>query len=164
MRGTRWRISSIATGCRLHLTFEARWGSGVSSFQWAELLQLAETLASQEKASPNEGRRRTVLGRAYYATFNAARIYAASVHGIVLGSNEKSVHTTLWYELSYKPGKVPKLANHGKQLLKLRKHADYDATPVVSEAHMREALTLARLAAQLLNEFNAPAPATPPTS
>lgn len=135
----------------------------MSSFQWVEFLELAETLASQEKASPNEGRRRTVLGRAYYATFNAARAYAARVHGISLGPNEKSVHGTLWHELSFKPGKVPKLANHGKQLLKLRKHADYDATPAVSEAHMREALTLARLAAQLLNEFNAPAPTNPPT-
>jgi hypothetical protein len=136
----------------------------VSSFQWAEFLQIAEALAADGLCAESEGRRRTVIGRAYYATFNAARAYAASVHGIVIGASEGSVHGKLWHELSFKPGKIAKLANHGKQLHTLRKRADYEATPPISARHMAEGLTLAKLAAQLLKEFNTPAaPASPST-
>jgi uncharacterized protein (UPF0332 family) len=124
----------------------------VSSFPWADFLQLAEDLATQADTEQSEAKRRTAVGRAYYATYNAARDYAQS-KGLDVSTKESSAHGKLWNELAFQPGKAPKLANHGRQLLTLRKHADYDATRPLTSAQLNSSLAIARNARQLLQEF-----------
>jgi hypothetical protein len=123
----------------------------VSSFPWADFLQLAEDLAVQASKERSEGKGRTAVGRAYYATYLAARDYAKT-KGIDIATTETSSHGKLWSALAGGPGKLPKLANIGRNLLKLRTHADYFAVPPVTSAHVTSSLAYARNAKQLLGE------------
>lgn len=115
-------------------------------------MKVAEALAAEAKQDGSEGKRRSAISRAYYATFNPARDYAQSALGIEFKATEGSLHGKLWHELSYQPGKAARLANQGKRLLKLRKASDYDGSPAVLDAHVTESLGLARNAAELLAE------------
>jgi uncharacterized protein (UPF0332 family) len=133
----------------------------VSSFTWAEFLRVAEALASEAQKDGSEGKRRSALSRAYYATFNAAREYASQKWNFTVKPGEGSAHGKLWNELSFKPGKDAKLASQGKQLLKMRKEADYDKSPPVVDAQVTNGLCIARNAAQLLAELQSPPPPPP---
>lgn len=135
----------------------------MSSFIWAEFLRVAEALASEAQQDGSEGKRRSAISRAYYATFNSAREYASERLSFTVKPGDASVHGKLWHELSFKAGKNAKLAAQGKQLLKMRKEADYDKSPAVADTHVDRGLSIARNAAQLLAELQA-APPPPATS
>ncbi len=141
----------------------AFWGSGVSSFQWTDFLQLAEVLAQQAQAEASECKRRTAISRAYYATYHAARGFAVRTQGFKVERGGSS-HSKLWSDLSFAPGKVAKLGNQGKQLFALRLKADYEPSPRIEDAQVRMGLTFAKNAAQLLGEVDPPPspPAAPP--
>jgi hypothetical protein len=121
----------------------------VSSFNWVEFLELAEGLAKLPTSELTECKRRVVAGRAYYATYNRVRAYAAAHRGIVLSKTD-SAHTQLWNFLAG-ANDLAKLGNLGRQLMMLRRHADYDAAPPFTTANMLAGLHGARNAGALLD-------------
>ena len=116
----------------------------MSSFSWDDFLALAEKLAIEARQERNEGKRRTAIGRAYYAAFNQARTYAISQR-IVSSADEGSVHATLSRRLSEQSNReVANVGNILRTLFKARKHADYDLAPPCTDLHLDPALRQAR--------------------
>jgi len=123
-------------------------------FQWAEFIDLAKTLGDEAKRDGSEGKRRSAISRAYYATFHAARDYAVKSFGFDIA--ERDVHSRLWKALKTQPGKeAPILGQRGEELMRLRRRADYDRTPPVADSLVQQGLTMASLASGLLKSIEA---------
>lgn len=132
----------------------------MNSFQWTEFITIAEALRTEAKAEGSEGKRRSAISRAYYATFHAARDFAVSRFGFDV--NAKDVHSRLWKDLREQSGAVmPKVALHGGKLLQLRRRADYDRSPPIGDVEVEQGLTCAKLASQLLQQLMPPSSESP---
>lgn len=106
-------------------------------FEWADFLDLAETLAR----TPNtEATARTAISRAYYATFHVGRDYLARADIPI--NRSRNAHLQVQVELQKRN---PEIGQGVTQLHFWRKQADYDSQSISNaDTLATSAVSLAR--------------------
>jgi hypothetical protein len=79
----------------------------MATFNWDELLNIANQMATEHNADKLESKGRTAINRAYYAAFNKARVNMRDIDKVV-PTRDRSVHTQVieHYKSSTKYGKI----------------------------------------------------------
>lgn len=96
------------------------------SFDWSDYLGLAQELFTYRASSYTEARLRTVISRAYYATFVKARNYLRYKEGVRIPSRQNP-HLFVIVYFRNKPDKVrQRIADNLDLMRRYRNEADYD--------------------------------------